>query len=414
MSFMFFIYALFVGWMGWNLNNPNFNHRHFSFASFAAGLPAGELAPHVIFWQAAIFAFFVLFGGVWGLFGAIGTVICMAAWGAMALHYYRGSRIAPLVNQALRDGLGEDFQDNIPPETRAAFASEPDQTLIRHPFRHRDAKVELLKNISYGNFRQRLDIRRHHQSKSETLRPVLLHIHGGAWTVGKKDDGQAVPLMNHMAKRDWVCVSASYRLSPDATFPEHIIDCKQAVVWIKDHIEEYGGDPNFIVVTGGSAGGHLSSLLAVSANYPEFQPGFEDADTTVQAAVPFYGVFDLADYEKNVPHEGLNSLLEDSVMKLDFQGNEDLFEEASPLHHVSETSPPMFVIQGTLDTLVPVAMARDFVAKLKATSTAPVAYLEVPGAQHAFDLFPSPRSELVKFGVEKFLAWSYSQYLKSD
>ena len=414
MSFIFFIYSLFVGWTGWNLNNPNFDHRRFAFASFAFGLPAAELAPHVIFWQAVILAFFVLVGAVWGFFGAIGFIICMAAWGAMALHYYRGSRIEPLVSDALEAGLGEDFEDEIQPEFRATFGTEPDLNLIRHPFQHIDPKVELLKNISYGDFRQRLDIRRHYQSDTQSLKPVLLHIHGGAWTVGKKDDGQAVPLMNHMAKRDWVCVSASYRLSPDATFPDHIIDGKQAVVWIKEHIAEYGGDPNFIVVTGGSAGGHLASLLALSPNYPEFQPGFEDKDTTVQAAVPFYGVYDFADYNHIVPNEGLRSLLEDSVMKLDFKGNEDLFEEASPVYHISEAAPPMFVIQGTLDSLVPVAMARDFVEKLKTSSDAPVAYLELPGAQHAFDLFPSPRSELVKFGVEKFLAWSYSQYLKSD
>ena len=74
----------------------------------------------------------------------------------------------------------------------------------------------------------------------------------------------------------------------------------------------------------------------------------------------------------------------------------------------------MFVIQGSNDTLVPVAMARTFVDQLRATSTQRVAYLEVPDAQHGFDIAPSPRSELVKFAVGRFLAWRYSQYLKSD
>ena len=59
---------------------------------------------------------------------------------------------------------------------------------------------------------------------------------------------------------------------------------KRALAWVKQHIAEYGGDPDFIAITGGSAGGHLSSLAALTPNYPQFQPGFEDADTRVQAA----------------------------------------------------------------------------------------------------------------------------------
>ena len=75
--------------------------------------------------------------------------------------------------------------------------------------------------------------------------------------MGSKNE-QALPLMNHMALRGWICVSTDYRLSPTSTFPEAIIDCKEALAWIKENIAEYGGDPEFIVVTGGSAGGHLS------------------------------------------------------------------------------------------------------------------------------------------------------------
>ena len=67
---------------------------------------------------------------------------------------------------------------------------------------------------------------------------------------------------------------------------------KRALAWVKEHIAEYGGDPDFVAITGGSAGGHLSSLAALTPNVAAFQPGFEDADTTVQAAVPFYGVYD--------------------------------------------------------------------------------------------------------------------------
>ena len=97
--------------------------------------------------------------------------------------------------------------------------------------------------------------------------PVLLQIHGGGWTIGNKRQ-QALPLMMHLSRRGWVCVAANYRLSPRATFPDHLIDVKQALRWIRENIAEYGGDPGFVAITGGSAGGHLSALAALTGESP--------------------------------------------------------------------------------------------------------------------------------------------------
>ena len=120
---------------------------------------------------------------------------------------------------------------------------------------------------------------------------MLFQVHGGGWTMGKKE-GQAEPLMAHLAERGWVCVAANYRLSPRATWPDHLVDVKKALAWTKATIAQYGGDPDFVVITGGSAGGHLSSLAALTPHVSDFQPGFEEADTSVAAAVPFYGIYD--------------------------------------------------------------------------------------------------------------------------
>ncbi|TAL22449.1 MAG: alpha/beta hydrolase, partial [Frankiales bacterium] len=79
------------------------------------------------------------------------------------------------------------------------------------------------------------------------------------------------------------------------------------------------------------------------------------------------------------------------------------FREASPLSHVRADAPPFFVIHGRNDTLVPVEEARLFVERLRAVSDAPVAYLELPGTQHAFDVFPSIRSAHVVRAVERFV-----------
>ena len=87
--------------------------------------------------------------------------------------------------------------------------------------------------------------------------------------------------MAHLAERGWVCVTANYRLSPRATWPDQIVDVKRALAWTKANIANHGGDPGFVVITGGSAGGHLCALAALTVNVSEFQPGFEGADTSV-------------------------------------------------------------------------------------------------------------------------------------
>ena len=84
----------------------------------------------------------------------------------------------------------------------------------------------------------------------------------------------------------------NYPLSPKARWPQHLVALKRAIGWIRANIAEYGGDPSFLAVTGGSAGGHLSAMLALTGNDPALQPGFEYVDTSVQACVPHYGVYD--------------------------------------------------------------------------------------------------------------------------
>ena len=99
------------------------------------------------------------------------------------------------------------------------------------------------------------------------------------------------------------------------------------MAWVKEHIDEYGGDPSFVAVSGGSAGGHLCALLALSAGDPAFQPGFEEADTTVQACVPFYGVMDLTSSPEGAAifGPGLRKMLEKKVMKCTESEHPDVF-----------------------------------------------------------------------------------------
>jgi acetyl esterase/lipase len=235
-------------------------------------------------------------------------------------------------------------------------------------------------------------------------RPALLQIHGGAWVIGDKRE-QGIPLLTHMAAQGWVGFNANYRLSPGATFPEHLIDCKKAIAWIREHADEYDVDPDFICVTGGSAGGHLTALVGTTVNDPRYQPGFEDADTSVAAAVPFYGLYDFTpDGAFGSDPEIYRRFLEPIVMKAFVDEEPERFVEASPIHHVDADAPPFFVIHGDMDTLAPVEDARRFVERLRAVSKQPVVYAEMQGAQHAFEVFPSARTARVIEGVERFLS----------
>lgn len=268
-------------------------------------------------------------------------------------------------------------------------------------------------DISYGECgsRNHLDIWRRPDLDRDGRAPVLLQIPGGAWMVGNKR-GQAHPLMSHLAELGWVCVAINYRLSPRSTWPDHIVDVKRAIAWTKEHIAEYGGDPGWIAITGGSAGGHLSSLAALTPNDPRFQPGFEDADTRVHAAVPFYGVYDFTRSDDSM-HPLLVPVVAKNVFKLSRNEIAEPFRLASPITHISPDAPPFFVLHGVNDSLIPVEQARSFTKRLREVSRQPVVYAELPCAQHAFDIFGSTRAAHTAVAVEQFLAEVYASFSDS-
>jgi acetyl esterase/lipase len=263
-------------------------------------------------------------------------------------------------------------------------------------------------DISYGEHgsRNHLDIWRRPDLDRGGRAPVLLQVPGGAWMVGSKRQ-QAYPLMSHLAELGWVCVAINYRLSPRSTWPDQIVDVKRALAWTKEHIAEYGGDPNWVAITGGSAGGHLSALAALTANEPQFQPGFEDADTSVRAAVPFYGLYDFT--RSDAIHRLMAPTLAKYVFKLRRAELTEAFRAASPITYVSEDAPPFFVLHGRNDSLIPVEQGRAFTKRLREVSRQPVVYAELPFAQHAFDIFGSARAAHAGVAVEQFLAEIYAK-----
>jgi acetyl esterase/lipase len=283
----------------------------------------------------------------------------------------------------------------------------------------RRAGVTHVRHIEFGEgsttkgkrVRLRLDLTRPVDAKPGDRRPGILQIHGGAWVLGDKRE-QGIPLLNHLAANGWVGINANYRLSPRVAAPEHLIDCKKAIAWWREHAEEHGGDPDFLCVTGGSAGGHLTALVALTANDPRYQPGFEDVDTSVRAAVPFYGVYDFTNRGGHWHKDTVRLFIEPRVMQKRLADDPEAFADYSPMDLVRPDAPPFLVIHGSLDTLAPVEDAREFVRLLREVSQAPVLYAEMAGAQHAFEIFPSYRAARVIEGVERFLHSVHVAYLR--
>ncbi|WP_104183500.1 alpha/beta hydrolase [Mycobacterium avium] len=341
--------------------------------------------------------------------GKAALALTAASWAILGVIKYRGiTTPGPVLEAGLRDQLGDDYTEalNKLPQSRPTRSGR--RTLPLGGIVARRRYVEKTNVVSYGpHGRANLaDIWRRRDLPRDGKAPVLLQVPGGAWAIGMRRP-QAYPLMSHLAARGWVCVSIGYRVSPRHTWPDHIVDVKRALAWAKENIARYGGDPNFVAITGGSAGGHLCSLAALTPNDPKYQPGFEDADTSVVAAVPVYGRYDWFTTEGEGRREFVQ-LLEKFVVKKKFATHRDIYVDASPIRRLRADAPPFFVLHGRDDSLIPVGEAQEFVEELRAVSKSPVAYAELPHAQHAFDIFSSPRAHRSAEAVARFLSWVYA------
>jgi acetyl esterase/lipase len=400
----------------WNALRPLARGGRLSVSAFFAGWITGELPLHHLAWQVATTAVFIWTGALDAWPGWVGLALALASWAALVDLYLRAQQARVLCEEALGETLGKDYRSHLSPSLHLRLAPPVGDTgldggsltelLFPFVIRHRD--VERTRGVSYGPHGRRNQLDVYRRKDRPTGCPVLVQVHGGAWILGSKEQ-QGLPLVHHLAAQGWVCVSINYRLSPRSTYPDQIVDVKQALAWVKEHIAEYGGDPAFVAITGGSAGGHLASLAALTANDPELQPGFAGADTRVQACVPFYGAYDFTN-RSGEGRDDLVRLLERLIIKKSFKEARDVFDRASPMSRVNADAPPFLVIHGANDTLLPVAEARHFVALLRGVSKAEVAYIELPLAQHAFEVFTSVRTAHVIRAVARFLSFVYAEH----
>ncbi|KAG0084538.1 hypothetical protein BGZ93_001190 [Podila epicladia] len=257
-----------------------------------------------------------------------------------------------------------------------------------------------------------LDVYRPNVVQGGDDRPVLqFFIHGGGWTHGSKT--LVGPLLSEMVSHEWVVVSVDYRLRAKAGYPTQLLDCKRALRWVKDEIRVFGGNPDNIVVAGDSAGGHLAAMLALTPNIPEFQPGFEAVDTTVQGCAAMSAVLDLVDL-KNYSRHGIRTLFTRDVAFREGAGesseNLKFLTEHSPMFRIQSTGVPFLVVHGEFDIIAHVQSARDFVSEFQTKSSATINYLEIPGGNHGFHTLSSPRSWYTIIATAEWLNHNFDRH----
>ena len=216
--------------------------------------------------------------------------------------------------------------------------------------------------------------------------PVVLYIHGGGWKAGDKATGSGKVNCDVLAKAGYAVVSINYKLNTRGThdaFPQNIYDCKTAIRWIRKEAATYGFDPDRIAMAGGSAGGHLSMLMAYTPEVEELSLGalYPEYSVKISCVIDLFGVADVRKW--GFKHFIGNGKSEEDLRRI---------ELVSPITHVTSKTVPTLVIHGTADPTVPFNQAEALIEQLKAYGV-PHELISIEGAQHAFPITPHPRNQ---------------------
>jgi len=286
----------------------------------------------------------------------------------------------PEVVKALLSELNERLNVDSKPASAKKSASV-DQA--KPPFR---VSVTTLNFLGPGR-REGLDLYRPFDD-GVRRRPAVVIVHGGGWHGGDKAAGREQNIGNTLAAAGYVCASINYRLSVKSddlptrlrdVWPLNLHDCKTAVRFLRQNADKYRIDADHIGAIGGSAGGHLVAMMAVTESSDMLDPfgPYSKHSSRIQAVVPMYGVHDVT---RRARAKG--SELSES--------DAELCRQASPVSYVTSDDPPALILHGTEDALVPVEQSRILHASLKAAYV-PTELIVIEGAPHSFHLQPKQR-----------------------
>jgi acetyl esterase/lipase len=338
---------------------------------------AAELAPWFLAGLGAMVVLSAAAGSTGGWAGTAGLVLSGFSAMLFVIAIAQSVRARPSIEAGVSEVLGSPV--SLPPiRMRSLLRPYPP---LAGRFR--------VDTLSYGpHERNVVDRIRQHDARSPA--PVLVHIHGGGWWRGRPGR-QARPLIHRMARAGWVVLAPTYRLSPEATFPDHLEDIRTLLRWARENASGLGVDPGFIAIAGGSAGGQLAALAAMADGSDV--PG---DDAFPQLAIPIYGVHDL------FGDDGVSAkwpYLQTQVLKSDPFTDREAWLQASPIHRATLSRSPFLVIHGAADSVVDASESGRLVEALRAAGGPPVGHISVPSANHGFDFFASIRALLLAEGI---------------
>ncbi|WP_255551422.1 alpha/beta hydrolase [Granulicella sp. dw_53] len=209
--------------------------------------------------------------------------------------------------------------------------------------------------------------------------PAIVFIHGGGWTGGSRTGWSK--LIAPFAEHGYVGMAIDYDLSPGVRFPVALEECKESIRWLRAHASEYRVDPNRIAVAGGSAGGELAALVALTNGDPRYESGtFKNFSSSVKAAILYSADLDLTKFSET----------DDAILPYlggSCSAQHDLCLEASPQFHLGGKLPPIFVGQGNADEDVPYSQFTSFVAAYK-KANGNITPFTAEGGPHAYAAEP--------------------------
>jgi acetyl esterase/lipase len=227
--------------------------------------------------------------------------------------------------------------------------------------------------------------------------PLILHIHGGAFEMGDKREIMLTPYLLGL-EQDYAVASLNYRLSGEVIFPAALQDLKAAVRWLRRHAGEYLLDPDRFAACGGSAGGNLAAMVALTPDRAEFDDpllGPIDETCAVQAAVDWYGPTDFLKMDEQLVESGLGppdhgeaGSPESRYLGARIADVPEKVRLANPITYAHEGAPPFLIQHGRMDNLVPYQQSAELAARLSERAGAGRVEFDIlDGAGHADPLF---------------------------
>jgi acetyl esterase/lipase len=297
-------------------------------------------------------------------------------------------------DNAMEQGLGKDYESQIPADARAALRA------------YRISAMDFARGISRGDvlIRRGIEFAKPngvpltvdvYRPLSAGPHPILLQLYGGAWQRGSPEDNPTFAA--YFASNGYLVIALDYRHAPEWKWPAQIQDVRAALGWVIAHAAEYEGDRSRIAVIGRSAGAQLALVAAYQAGMP-----------LVRAVASYYGPVDLVEGWRRPPRP--DPLDVRAILETYLGGTPDTvpaaYHDASPVTYARPRVPPTLLIYGARDHIVEARFGRELNDRLQENGTTSV-LLEIPWAEHAFDAMPNGLSgQIALYYTERFFAWA--------